>query len=162
MKTRLIIFILFTLLASAVCGQEQSNSDKSPLLIPVNESLEPLKIEIPCKCITDSLEVVVSVSVHFDNEVSDTTKSLIPIKIYIGSIIYHRGTPEQVYLSNKQDLNNSYDRCIWETCSDKFLVWMEDQPFSRFFNRGNQPKGGKGLSFTYKIRLIPDVELPGF
>ena len=160
MKTRLILFILFTILIAKVCGQEQSNSDQYPLLIPVNESRQRLKIEIPCKCITDSLEVVVSVGVHFDNEVSDTTTTLTPIKIYIGSIIYHKGTPKQIYLSNKQSLNNSYDRCIWKTCSDKFLVWMECQPYSRFFNRENQPKGGKGLSFTYKVMLTPDIELP--
>lgn len=29
-----------------------------------------------------------------------------------------------------------------------------------FFNRENQPKGGKGLSFTYKVMLTPDIELP--
>lgn len=160
MKTRLILFILFTILTAKVCGQKQSNSGGYPLLIPVNGSQQQLKIEIPCKCLTDSLEVIVSVNVHFDNEVSDTTTILTPIKIYIGSIVYHKGTPEQVYLSNKQRINNSYDQCIWKTCSDKFLVWMEYQPYSRFFNRENQPIGGKGLSFTYKVMLTPDIKLP--
>ncbi len=95
------------------------------------------------------------IMVHFDNEVSDVTKALVPTRIYIGWIVYHGGMTDQVYLSNKDDLNNSYDRCIWDTCSGKFLEWMRDQPYSRLYGREKQPSGGKGLAFIYKIVLIP-------
>ena len=156
MINRIIFFFLCAVLASKAYGQVQSDSQKIPLLIQIDETSRPLKIEIPCACITDSLEVVISLTVHFDNEVSDTAKLLTPIYIYVGNIVYHRGSPQQVNLSRNEDLKSSFDLCIWETCSEKFLMWMKEQPYSQFYNRENQPKGGgKGLSFAYKAILIP-------
>lgn len=138
-------------------GQEQITPDKVPLLIQVEKNPEPLKIEIPCKCVMDSLEVIVIIGVHFDNEMCDTTKTLTPIKIYIGGVVYHRGTPDHVYLPRGAKITDPFNRCIWETCSDKFLKWMKMQPYSQFYRRGNQPKGGKALSFSYKVMLVPDI-----
>ena len=151
--TNLFLILLFFPTTFICFGQNYS--DSFPLLIRIKKLPEPLKIEIPLECIKDSLKAGIQVMVSFDNEICDTTKTLNPVEIYIGFIFYYKEVSERILLSRLDSIDNPHDRCIWEACSEKFLEWMQNQPYDKLYERENILEGVKKTSFFISFRLVP-------
>lgn len=135
-----------------------SGQEVTPLLIPLLEDQEFTPIEIKADCIRDTtIHVLYTAGIYFDKKFGENIRVDEAGRVRTHSLYYRdakaAGKLKPISCYDNEP-RSELENCIYETCTQKFLVWLKRQPYSdlpdvkRFY-------GHTAFAWRYRVRLVP-------
>lgn len=147
---KLFLLLLLNGIVPNAFGQE-----KIPILIPTSaEEKFSYHLEIESACVKDTLRVFYIAAVRFDKKFGEGIRIDEAKEVLTWNVEYTNDAGEEIKLSRFKPVESEFDKCIYETCTRQFQIWLKRQPYSemvgveRFY-------GYNAFTLMYHVYLVP-------